>query len=233
VDEAQAKLDQFRRVFLPHFVGPATVVGKTPENRLQELLDPGQFAGALVQDLYVAEAFLSLDAAPDAEAFFLTELVQAETDAARLSRAIVLGQILLLERRHRDFAELTTETIAPLLTRSLVRLPADEAGDNLDPTSLVGAVGELAVLPMGAADFLSQWRDLDVQEMGTRWRTLQANANGSSRPLFDLVVRGIERSLMTRAMNRPAGRSEPTVDDEAGRRITALRTQMRVLARQR
>jgi tetratricopeptide (TPR) repeat protein len=235
-DEARAKLDQFRRVFLPELVGPAAgraLVAATPENRLQELLGPGQFLGALVQDLYVAEVFLSLDAAPDAETFFRQALDQAETDAARLSRAIVLGQILLLERKHREFAELTTETVAPLLTKNLTRSPRGEPRDFLDPASIVGAVGELAVLPIGAADFLSQLPDGEMRELKARWQTLLANTNGSDRPFYGLVARGIERSLATRPEVGIAAKAEPPKDDEAVQRIAALRRQMRDLMRQR
>src|SRR5207248_879013 len=98
--------------------------GQTLEQHLQELLDPSNLVGSLLQDLYVAEVFLSLDAPQDGEAFFRTALGQADTDAARLSRAIVLGQILLLEKKHREYAKLATETIAPLLTTMLKPLPA-------------------------------------------------------------------------------------------------------------
>jgi hypothetical protein len=49
--------------------------------------------------MYVAEVYLSLDAPADGEAFFQPAPDQAETVAARLSRAIALGQILLLEKK--------------------------------------------------------------------------------------------------------------------------------------
>src|SRR5262249_54211950 len=104
-DEARAKLVQFRQLFLPRFPAPAngqapsaalTTDGKTLEQQLQELLDPGNLVGALLQDLYVVEVFLSVDAPRDAETFLRSVQAQADTDAARLSRAIALGQILLL-----------------------------------------------------------------------------------------------------------------------------------------
>src|SRR5262249_38194869 len=103
-EEARAKLDQFRRLFLPKFVespkgqGPVitvTVDGKTPERHLQDLLAPGTFIGSLLQDMYVAEVYLSLDAPTDAENFFRPAPDQVDTEVARLSRAITLGQILL------------------------------------------------------------------------------------------------------------------------------------------
>src|SRR5262249_14108719 len=86
-EEARAKLEQFRRLFLPRFAEPADgpapagpVEGKTLERHLQDLLAPNSLIGALLQDLYGAEVFLSLDAAADGEAFFRTALGQADTD---------------------------------------------------------------------------------------------------------------------------------------------------------
>jgi hypothetical protein len=237
-DEARAKLDQFRRVFLPRFVEPApgqtpTAGGNSPEHQLQELLGPDRLVGALVRDLYVAEVYLSLDAAADAEVYFRAALGNAETEATRLSRAIVLGQILLLEQKHREFAELTTKTIAPLLAKSLGPLHGDGRGDLLGATGIVEVVGELAVLPLGTAGFLSRLSDDDVQRLRTCWRTLAADANPSCRPLFDLVLRGLDRSAATRDGNRRDGKPELSGQVEAAQRIITLRTQMLSLMQQR
>src|SRR5262249_4522925 len=156
----------------------------TLERLLQELLDPSNLIGPLLQDLYLAEVFLSLDAPQDGEAFFRTALGQADTDAARLSRAIVLGQILLLEKKHRDYADLTTETVAPLLTKVLKPAPAGGRRDFMDTTTLAEFVEELALLPLGASEFLSQLPDKQLQDMRPRWEKLQARANDGSRPLL-------------------------------------------------
>src|SRR5207245_1338958 len=130
--QARAKLDQFRRHFLPRFIesteghASATVIvdGKTLERHLQDLLDPGNFVSQLLQDLYAAEVFLSLDAAKDAEDFFQAGPGQVDTGAARLSRSIVLGQIFLLEKKRQEYADLVTETIGPLLIEIIKPAPA-------------------------------------------------------------------------------------------------------------
>ncbi len=189
-----------------------------------------------MQELYIAEVFLSLDAAQDGEAFFRTALGQAETDAARLSRAIVLGQILLLEKKYREYAELATETIAPLLTTMLKPVPASGRRDFLDSTTLAELVGELALLPLGASEFLSQLPDKQLQDMRPRWEKLQAKANDGSRPLLDLVLHGLYQALgrekerqetAARLKNRPAGSIVLPVESELGKAIVTLHNQMR------
>jgi hypothetical protein len=248
-EEARAKLDQFRRLFLPQLAGPANgqappaaVIGNdpSPEHRLQELLSGGNFPGSLLQDLYAAEVLLSLDAARDGEAFFRTALHQADTDAARLSRAIVLGQILLLEGKHREYADLTTETVAPLLTKLLKPPSAGRPTDLLDTAMLTELAGELAVLPLGAPELLSRLPEKQVRDMKSRWERLYAKANSGSRPLLDLVLRGIYQALgqdkerqeaAARLKSRPA--SFLPVEDDMGKAILTIHTQMRSLLQRR
>jgi Tol biopolymer transport system component len=250
-EEARAKLDQFPRLFLPRFVDaangrgpPATVTvdGKTLERHLQDLVAPSTLIGSLLQDMYVAEVFLSLDASQDGEAFFRTALGQADTDAARLSRAITLGQILLLERKYREYADLATEAIAPLLTAVLKPVPAGGQRDFLDSTTLAEFAGELALLPLGASEFLSRLPGQQLQEMRSRWEKLQAKANDRSRPLLDLVLHGLYQALgreqkrqeaAARLKNPPAESVVLPADGELGKAIVALHTQMRDLLRRR
>jgi hypothetical protein len=204
VEEARARLDQFRRLFLPRFEEPpdgrapqasVTVDGKTLERHLQDLLAPGSLISSLLEDLYAAEVFLSLDAAPEGEVFFRTALGQADTDAARLSRALVLSQILLLERKDREYADLASQTIAPLLTPMLKPVPAGESRDFLDPTTLTEFVGAGALLPLSASEFLSRLPDRQLQDMLPRWEKLHAKATDGSRPLLDFVLHGLYQTL--------------------------------------
>jgi hypothetical protein len=250
-DEARAKLDQFRRCFLPKFAEPTNgqappvavaIGGRTLDNQLQELLDPNKLVGSLLHDLYVAEVFLSLDAIQDGEAFFRTTLAQADNDATRLSRAIVLGQILLLEKKHQEYTDLTTETVAPLLTKIMMPAQMRGPGGFFDSTTVTGLVGELALLPLGAFEFLSQLPDKQLREMALRWEKLQAGANDSSRPLLDLVLRGLYQSLgqdnqqreaETRLKNRPAASLILPVEDEVGKTIANIHAQMRDLVQRR
>ncbi len=247
VEEAQAKLEQFRRHFLPRFVDPAPAQeppaaeaadAQTPEHRLLALLDPSSLLGSLVQDLYLAEVFLSLDAAPDGEAFFRKLHDQADTDVARLSRAIVLGQILLLQKKHREYADLTTTTVAPLLTRMLKPVPASEPRDFLDAGTLAEFAGACALLPLGTSEFLSHLPGKQIEDMRMRWEKLQAEAHDGLRPVHDLVLQGLYQALgqvkesqevAARLQNRPAGSNGLPVEKDAATTIAALRTMLHFL----
>jgi hypothetical protein len=247
--EARAKLDQFRRLFLPRFVQPAngqappatvTLDGKTLEHHLQELLDPTNLLGSLLYDMYMAEVFLSLNAAQDGEAFFRTELVHAENDAARLSRAIVLGQILLLEEKHREYAALATETIAPLLTKTLKPVPAGGRRDFMDLTTLTESVVELALMPMGASEFLSRLPEKQLQDMRPCWERLQAKADDGSCHLIDLVLHGLYQALGQEKERQEAAaclKKRPAsflpAEDKLGNTVITIHAQMRVLLQRR
>jgi hypothetical protein len=243
-EEARDRLDQFRRCFLPKFADPAK--GQAPPAgvnvdsielgpRVKELLDPNSLGGSLLQDLYAAEVFLSLDAAEDGEVFFRTALGQAAADPVRLSRALVLGQILLLRKKHEEYAELSTQTVAPLLTRMLKPMPAGGQGDFLDTSSLAEFVGELALLPLGVPSFLARLPDKQRQAMSIRWEKLRGKANDGG-PLVDFVLRGLYQTLgqekerqeaAARLKNRPAGSTFLPLEDEAGNLIAPARRLMR------
>jgi Tol biopolymer transport system component len=247
--EARAKLNLFERVALPRFVDPANgqaplggaiVNDRSLEQTVRELLVPRNFIGALLRDLYMAEVFLSLDAAQDGEAFFRTTACQANSDAARLSRAIVLGQILLLENKYQEYADLATETIAPLLTTVLKAAPAAGQRNLLDPTSAIEFVGGLALLPLGASEFLSRLPEKQLQEMRVSWEKQQATANDNSRPMIDLVLHGLYRALgrekdrqdVARRLNgRQVANVVLPADGELTKAINALHDQMRDILR--
>jgi Tol biopolymer transport system component len=239
-EEAQAKLDQFRRCFLPRLVDPAggqaAQGGNAGGGRLRELLAPNSFTWSLLYDLYAAEVFASLDAAEDGEAFFRAALEQATTDAVRASRAIVLGQILLLRNEDREYAELTTKTIAPMLLRMRSPAPAGNQGDFLDPNSLIGFVAEFALVPLGAPEFLARLSDKQLRALRLQWEKLQEKGTPSSKPLVDYVLRGLYQALgqekerqaaAERLKNRPAGSTFLPLDDEMGKQIVTM--QQRIL----
>ena len=249
--EAQVKLEDFRRLFLPRFVQaangeapPATVTvdGKTLERHLQDLLDPNNFVGCLLQDLYAAEVFLSLDAARDGDAFFQTARNEPESSAAHLSRAIALGQILLLEKKHREYADLATETIGPLLIEMLKPAPGGGQADFMDPTVLTEFTGRLALLPLGASEFLSRLPEKQRRDMLGHWEKLNAKTSSRGGPLVNLILCGLYKSLgrekewheaASRLKSEPAGNRVLPVDGEIGQAIVILRGQMQALLERR
>ena len=57
--------------------------------------------------LNIAEVFLSLDAEEDGRTFFEERLKKGD-ESARLSSALALSQLLLVERKYVDYADLAT-----------------------------------------------------------------------------------------------------------------------------
>jgi len=249
--EARAKLDQFHRLFLPRIAeaaagqapaGTVIVEDKTLERHLQDLLDPSKLVGRLLQDLYVAEVFLSLDAAEDAEAFFRTAPDQGDSSAARLSRSMALGQILLLEKKHREYADLATDITGPLLIKMLKPASPAVQRDFLDPAALAEFLGGFALLPLGASEFLSLLPEKQLQSMRSRWEKLQAKATGNSRLVADFVLSGLYHSLgqkkewqeaVARLKSGPAGNGVLPREGEVGKAIVTLRRQIQELMQRR
>ncbi len=201
--EGHAKLEEFKRLFLPDLSRDASrnkepdqdlssgwfLDGKTLGAWLQELLDSKSLFGWLLKDLYMAEAFLSLDAALDAETFFRQSLTAAESDAARLSSAIVLGQILLIERKHRGYADLATETISPLLLKLAKPKPPEGELARMAPQLLFDIIGALSLAPMWSPDFLAEIPREQLEAMAARWQSLRTQATTNvGRQEIDLFL---------------------------------------------
>jgi hypothetical protein len=187
--EARAKLEQFRALFLPRIAGPA---GEGPDPLVSffgELLTTKNLIGALLEDLYCAEVFLSLDAAPDGERFFRQEMNQTEVESQRLSRAIVLGQILLLQKKHQAYADLTARTIAPLLLK-VVKPPISLNQDNLVTTTwLMESVGMLSLMPLFAPEYVARLPESQLTSLLPRWGDLRAQATTDTwRFAFDSAM---------------------------------------------
>lgn len=179
-EEAQAKLEEFRQASMP--VVPTDVARMTPGEKLL-FADPSnhelvRLLFRLATDFYMGEVFLSLEAPEDGRAFFESALQQAESDVDRLSSAIVLGQLYLLEGEHGRYAELATTTIAPLLVgfwgdRELAVPRANPHGQSR-PERLLVSVAGLSLLPMYAAEFLAGLPRDQLQGLVPRWEHLQA-----------------------------------------------------------
>jgi Tol biopolymer transport system component len=155
--EAQVKLEQLRRLFAP---------GGQPDART----DP--FTLALLRDLYTAEVFLSIDAPETARDFFQEAVAIARTEADRLSSALVLGQLLLLDRELARYAELTLDTVMPLL----VKRPEMQAE-------------EMALLPLYTPEYLELLPEAQVAQLVARAETQQPQ-----RPI-DLFLRAAYQRL--------------------------------------
>ena len=121
-----------------------------------------------------------------------------ESDTARLSAAVVLSQVLLLEGKHDLYAELATETLAPLLLKLRRSPPAAQPSSN--PLDLARQVpdlaGGLALLPLASRRFLSGLSDAALKSTAARWEALRGEANDDlGRLAVDLVLEATYRQL--------------------------------------
>jgi hypothetical protein len=182
-DEARTSLEEFRAAYPPRL---ARELAERPpandaERWLREQMREGSLPFHLRQESYLAEMFLSLDALEDGEAFFREALAEGGSDEARLSRALALSQLLLLRRRYADYAELATETAAPLLLRALAASDAAQGGLVL-----------LAVAPLAVPEFLAELPPDRVAALLPRWRRLrEAATSDRDRYGADLVLLGL------------------------------------------
>jgi hypothetical protein len=204
--EAEERLARFRMTYLrlpDKDVGPLldTKVGEhTLGWWLRDLLGPEKLPGALLRDLYMAEVFLSVDAAEDGERFFRRSLDAAPSDGTRLSSALVLAQFLLLEKKHAAYADLAAGTIAPLLFRAQQRINAAKPATEATPQALadLGTVyaGGLVLLPLAAPEFLAGLPQDRVRALLARWQALAPEARDEvSRLEIDLGLLAIYERL--------------------------------------
>jgi hypothetical protein len=227
-EEAKGKLSEFRRVYPP----------LPSDQNPQGLAKPGEFSVALWRDLYMAEVFLSLDAAEDGEAFFRASMGEAKEDSARLSSAVVLGQILLQQKKPGAYVDLATNTVAPLLLN--VRKAGPSAKDR-DSTRFEEGQVVLSLLPLCSPKFLEGVPARQVEALATQWQALRSAATREEeRVEIDLVLRAIYQRLgrdkeRQEADQRIKSKREllPDIDPDADlcRLFTAELAKLRLLAR--
>ena len=196
-EEARAKLDEFRKVFRPPAQpAPGAAAGAAPADGFLNNLEPVEYL--VLQDFYTAEAFLSLRAAEEAVDFFRRQLATAEDEKSRLSSALVLTQLLLLAKKHADYAALATNTLWPLLETARQA----EAGRNsawLQPNDLshpTALAADLALLPLADPDFVATLAREQVQALVPRWEALGLRARDDpSRLTADLFLEAAYQKL--------------------------------------
>ena len=152
---------------------------------------------------------LSIDAGEDAEHDFqaVVSAGPAEPEAARLSAAIVLSQILLLEGKYDQYADLATVTVAPLLLKLRRPLrPAQASSSAQDLNRLLpDIVGALALLPLTSQTFLSELtRDRLVSAAKRREALRDEAKDDHAHFAVDLVLEACYRQLGQEPKRREA-----------------------------
>ena len=179
--EADALLAEFRRTFPLPVARPDETNDENAPASPQDLalqlfgpmLGPPQLARELSQDYYIAEALLSVDAPREARALFERSLKNATTDHARLSRAILLSQIQLLQDDTLGYAQFVTNTLGPQLIRYWETRVANAASELREPfTAALVFHGGLALSPMYSKEFVAQIPPETLEPLVRKWETL-------------------------------------------------------------
>ena len=207
-DEARAKLASFRETYPPRQPTGLAADGKKIADTSQfpfdqpwfrDLIRPDGLGFRLLQDLYIAQVLLSLDASEDARDYFRSVVTSgsAETDNARTSAAVVLSQVLLLMHKHDEYAELSTRTLAPLLLKLRRAHPAQPSPDTPDlARDLPDIVCGLALLPLTSRTFLSQLPRAGLEGLPAQWEALRGQAGDDlGRLAVNLVLEASYRQL--------------------------------------
>jgi hypothetical protein len=126
------------------------------------------FLALLARDLYVAEVYLSLDAAAAGEAD-LRAAVAARKGDERLSACIVLGQQLLLKGDHAEYAELMTDVLSEQERRPL---PGDST-----------FILPISMLALTSPDFVATLTEKQRASLLRRWRAARPNVGNVARML--------------------------------------------------
>jgi hypothetical protein len=120
----------------------------------------------------------------------------AETDRARLSSTLVLGQLLLLRKKHREYAELAAGTVAPLLVKLQAPRATGQEEGLLETQETLGLVGTLGLLPLFVPEFLGGLPHEQLRGLIPRWEALGKSARGDTARLWaDLFLSAAHRQL--------------------------------------
>jgi hypothetical protein len=191
-EEARTKLQKFQTHFLR-----VLAAARQAQHAAQGQAAPLQadtLGDTITRSFYEAEAFLSLDAAGDARAFFQNELATAKTEEERLSNGLVLAQLLLLDKQHAAYADLATATLRPLI----VKLLRPGSANNPMPLNVTLGTDALAdpLLPMYAQDFVATLDGGQVARLVPRWVTFRDQApDDLARLTADLFLESAYRHL--------------------------------------
>ena len=240
--DAERKLAEFRQLW--------EVAARDEDNSAAKAPDPRSIDLWLhmFEESYIAEVFLSFGTGSDSLAWLQRELDTADSDLQRLSRAVMLSQFLLRQKRHTEYAQLVDDTVLPLLIALLLeKRPAD----NQTEVAGVAASGVLAlhfgtelfplyidigaaILPLYSEDFLATLPSADLQIFIESWETKRAAAESDWVGVsFDLLLEGAYKQAgqteklraVKRRISRNQGVKPLILDDELQRIVDGLRPQ--------
>jgi hypothetical protein len=187
--EAKAKLEQFRKTYEPsvgNIMGlprGIQINGRDVEGWARAIRSQASLSGQLLRDLYQGEVFLSLGAAADGETHFRKAAESAKNDNERLSRTVLLAQMLLAQKKWREYGRLTAASLLPLAVKLYDPKNLDNflAFDDAEvqQLALVATVGP-TLLPLVNREVLA---DCDTEDLKASLPLLEQLADRSTARL--------------------------------------------------
>lgn len=187
-DEARQLEEELRSAFQELLRGATRAEAVPgPDPILAQLASAGELVTHLLLDLYVAEVFLSVDHQEEALAYFRRERPESTPDA-KLSRLLVLSQVLLIRDDAAEFAALWTREIAPAVMDAESQRAAKATGGDVD--RLRDLMSGLALAPLFSREFVEQYSAEAAGEQVLAWTALRERAAPGAQTLaVDLVLR--------------------------------------------
>jgi hypothetical protein len=198
-EAATTKLLEFEQTFFPAAPAAGDHQAQMLDDMLRQFGPQADLLKRVLHDFYVAEVFLSIDAA-DAGIAFLREQLQPDEDGTvRLSRALALTQLLLIAGKRDEYLSLCTDQVLPL---AMEIWAADEGANVKVPNSagvgnqVLRVVGGLSLAPLFRADFLAGIPDQRLRDTIAAWEARRPRA-GQGDPVLaiDLFLRAAHLAL--------------------------------------
>lgn len=227
-DESLQMLTEFHEMFLPELPKDDAPLPGFAWNAamLRRALQPDGLWAALLRDFYIAEACLSLNSPEEAQYYLEQPGEQVDSDSKRLSKAIVLSQLLLLQSRYDEYAEFVTQTLLPAAIDELTAMPTGTEqpfdwiqSDN--PRSLIVFSAGLAMLPMFSAEFLDELDRDQIETLSAEWEVPRGR---SDQPVCHLAIDLFLKSAYSSLKN-------PELQEAASARLKSNRALGQVLNR--
>jgi hypothetical protein len=187
-EAAAAKLLEFEQTFFPAEPAAGDQQAQILDDMLRQFGPQAQLLKRVLHDFYVAEVFLSVDAADAGIAFLNTQLPTDDDRVVRLSRALTLTQLLLVAGKREEYLSLCTDHVLPL---ALETWAADEGANAAGiGNQVLRVVGGLSLAPLFRADFLAGIPDQKLREAVAVWVAQRPKA-GQGDPVLaiDLFLR--------------------------------------------
>jgi len=194
-EAAAAKLQEFERTFFPQAVVEGDQPAQNLDSFLQEFGAQAELLKRVLHDFYVAEVFLSVDAADAGIALLREQLPSDDDRTVRLSRSLALTQLLLVAGQREEYLSICTEYVLPL---ALEAWEAEDAAPNSGGigNQVLRVVAGLALAPLFRADFLAGIADAELGEALKVWEDRRPNVDhGDPVLVIDLFLRAAYLTL--------------------------------------